>query len=94
MTTPRLDDWSPRARHTAVVLWTGFLGAVLLVLALLLAWDHFGALAEGPDWPLLSGAFLVGWVICGLIALMALALAPPPRAVTRLPRSESTDGWL
>ncbi len=85
--TPALrarPGWAPRWRQLAVVIWCGFLGAVLLLLALLMGWGALQAeAASGPGFALLGGCFLIGWLIATLVAVMALSLSAPPRDALR-----------
>ncbi len=74
----KLREWPPTGRKIAVVLWSGFLGAAMMMLALVFAWDPILVRIDEPTWGVLTGAFLIGWVIASLSALMTLALARPP----------------
>lgn len=71
-------NWPPLGRRIAVILWSGFLGAALMLLALVFAWDPVLVKVDEPTWGILTGAFLIGWVIASLSAMMTLALARPP----------------
>lgn len=71
-------NWPPLGRRIAVILWSGFLGASLMLLALVFAWDPVLVRIEEPTWGVLTAAFLIGWVISSLSAMMTIALARPP----------------
>lgn len=79
----KLREWPPMGRRIAVVLWSGFLGAAMMMLALVFAWDPILVRIDEPTWGVLTGAFLIGWVIASISALMTLALARPPCADKR-----------
>lgn len=79
----RRPNWPPLWRRLAIVLWAGFLGAVLLLLALLMGWDALQASADAPDFALLGMVFAVGWLISSVTGVMALSLANEPQAQIR-----------
>ncbi len=79
----KLREWPPLGRKIAVVLWSGFLGAALMMLALVFAWDPILVRIDEPTWGGGTGAFLIGWMIASVSALMTLALAQPPCADKR-----------
>ena len=86
--TPRLvkqSGWSRRRQQLAVVLWCGFLGAVLMLLAMLMAWEPLSRAAEeGPSLAILALCFGIGWLIAAIVALMAMSLSAPPRDAVRV----------
>ncbi|HZP13981.1 MAG TPA: hypothetical protein VFB36_16315 [Nevskiaceae bacterium] len=73
----RALEQSRRIRFTAIVLWSSFLGGVVL----LIAWLAF----VGAFWPTatdlahLSRFFFIAWALSAVPALFAAALASPPR---------------
>lgn len=81
--TPRgfhpAPNW-PRPRHRlAISLWCGFLGASLMLLGIIMVWDHVWPDAPRADWPTLAVLFGLGWLCTSLTALMSLSLDTPPR---------------
>ncbi len=81
-------QWSPLLRKAAVVLWAGFLGAVMLVLALLMGFETLQSQAEGPGFGLLAAAFGVGWLVSTLTSVMTISLALEPRPRLQQTHSE------
>ncbi len=79
----RRPNWPPLWRQLAVVLWSGFLGAVLLLLAVLMGWDALHAAADAPDFAVLGGVFAVGWLISLITGVMALSLSREPQPQIR-----------
>ncbi len=76
--------WPGPLRLVAIVLWTSFLGAGLLLVALLMSWEALQA-ATDPQLGTLSLCFVMAWLISALIAAAALSLATPPRSALGSP---------
>ena len=79
----RRPNWPPVWRQLAIVLWSGFLGAVLLLLAVLMGWEALHAVAESPDFAVLGAVFVVGWLISLITCVMALSLSREPQPQIR-----------
>ena len=76
----RESTWPRRWRLLAVTLWSGFLGATLSLLAVLMSWEAMRALASQPDFGVLGAIFLIAWLICAITALVSQSLAAEPKA--------------
>lgn len=79
----RRPNWPPLLRRLAIVLWSGFLGAVMLLLAVLMGWDALQASSDAPEFGLLGVVFAVGWLISLITGVMALSLANEPQRQIR-----------
>ncbi len=79
----RVPNWLPFWRRLAIVMWSGFLGASLMLLSLLVAWERLQLAGSSPGWTILALAFVVGWVVTAITAVMALSLADEPRSQLR-----------
>lgn len=62
---------SPRWRVVAVVLWAGFIGAVLMTPVSIWATSH-----SSGGLSLITRLFIANWVICCVPAVIAWVLAP------------------
>ena len=72
--------WPSGQRKIATSLWTGFIGASFMLLGLLMGWEHLWPDSERTDWSTLAILFSMAWLVCILTAVMAQALATPPKA--------------
>ena len=72
--------WPTGRRKIATSLWSGFLGASLMLLGLLMGWEHFWPNSEAANWSTLALLFGMAWLVCVLTAVMAQALATPPKS--------------
>ncbi|MEQ9478791.1 MAG: hypothetical protein RIK00_05665, partial [Algiphilus sp.] len=75
----RARAWPPRSRPPASIGWAAFIGAVLALLALLMAWETLLISGDRPGWGLLAGCFAVIWLIALVPAVIAWSLAGRPR---------------
>lgn len=75
---PGVVRWPGWLRRSAAVLWSGFLGSALMLLALVMGWEMLFAL-ETPSWAGLTVVFMVCWLITCVVATMAISLATRPR---------------
>lgn len=75
----------PGLRLLAITVWSGFIGAVVLLAAFLLALPH----ENGPvGFDRLAAVFVVLWALASIPALSAALLAQPPAAAFDPPRPD------
>ena len=70
---------SRRTRFVASVVWAGFLGATVNMIAVLVGWDICAMAADGPGFDALGRIFGVAWATALVPAAVAWALATNPR---------------